>query len=69
MPKVIKDVCDAYDCLIRTCSKHKIQYSRRNRFELNWVSLRDGCKMFKSKDQWKTFFTPPPKDYIEDEDE
>lgn len=76
MPIIIKDVCLSYDCLIRTCSRNRIQYSRRNRFQLNWVDFQTGCKMYKSKHQWKTYFTPPPREdddlfytNIEDEDE
>jgi hypothetical protein len=57
-----RDVCKAYDCLVITCSRHRCQFKRDNRLNLNWVDGKEGCKMYKSRDQWRTFYTPPPRD-------
>lgn len=62
MAKTIKDVCECLDCLTRTCGRNRVQYSRHNRFELRWINFQPTCTLYKSKNQWKTFYTPPPRD-------
>ena len=51
-------ICDALDCLIFTCSKHRCQF-KKSRRRSTWIKREEGCKMYKSRNQWKTFYTPP----------
>lgn len=62
------DICGDTDCLIRTCSRHRCQFKRSRRWQINWSSYKNTCGMYKSKNQWRTFYTPPPReDELEDE--
>lgn len=51
-----KCYCSAYDCLIKTCSRHKCHIPRRYTYSLNWGNFSDDCGMYKSLSKWRTLF-------------
>jgi len=50
--------CKAYDCLIKTCSRHKCHLPRDYCWKRNivWEDYSETCGMYKSLSKWRTLF-------------
>lgn len=49
--------CECYDCLTKTCSRHRCHLPKWYKKPLVWVKFHEeGCELYKSPNRWKTLY-------------